>query len=158
MQDWLSVGESFPPFSLKSAQGMVTNKDLEGKLTVLFYYPKDNTPGCTKEVCSFRDQMSEFKALDCQVFGVSLDDLESHQRFSQEYGLNFPLLVDVDHKLAEQIGSWRLKKLYGRESWGIQRSTWVLGPEVEVLKLWKAVRVNGHSDKVLEFIKDYRAK
>ena len=117
---------------------------------MLYFYPKDDTPGCTKEACAFRDRLAEIQKLGAVVLGVSADDVASHKKFSEKFSLNFPLLADTDHKLAEQYGAWREKNMYGKVSMGIQRSTFLIDAKGAVAKVWKKVSVDGHDQQVID--------
>ena len=117
---------------------------------MLYFYPKDDTPGCTKEACAFRDRLAEIQKLGAVVLGVSADDVASHKKFSEKFSLNFPLLADTDHKLAEQYGAWREKNMYGKVSMGIQRSTFLIDATGAVAKVWKKVSVDGHDQQVID--------
>jgi peroxiredoxin Q/BCP len=123
-------------------------KDLIGKKTVLYFYPKDNTSGCTKEACDFRDNMSRLTAY-ANVIGVSPDSITSHQKFQQKQNLNFMLIADVNHELAEKYGVWKEKSMYGRKYMGIERSTFIINSQGEIEKEWRKVKVSGHVDEVL---------
>jgi peroxiredoxin Q/BCP len=112
---------------------------LKGKPVILYFYPRDDTPGCTREACAFRDQQTALKKHGAVVLGVSTDDVASHVKFRDKYTLNFPLLADTEHKVAEQYGAWREKNLYGKKSMGIQRSTFLIDSEGVVRKVWKKV-------------------
>jgi len=151
MSDWIEPGNNAPAFTLTADDGSkVRLSELKGSPVVLYFYPKDDTPGCTREACAFRDQKAALKKLDAKVFGISPDDVASHEKFRDKYDLNFPLLADPDHKMAEKYGAWREKNMYGKKSMGIQRSTYVIDAAGKVAKLWKAVKVDGHDEKVLE--------
>ena len=151
MSKWIEAGEPAPNFELSDDNGNVVSlKSLAGKPVVLYFYPKDDTPGCTKEACAFRDRKADFEALGAVVLGVSPDDEESHAGFRDKFQLNFPLLVDKDNAVAESYGAWRERNRYGKKFMGIQRSTFVIGPDGKVKKMWKAVKVDGHDEKVLE--------
>jgi peroxiredoxin Q/BCP len=117
---------------------------------VLYFYPRDDTPGCTREACAFRDRQSEIKKRGAAVLGVSTDSIESHVAFRKKYRLNFPLLADVDHAVAEKYGAWREKNMYGKKSLGIQRSTFLINAAGKVAKIWKRVNVDGHDQQVLD--------
>lgn len=121
----------------------------DGKEVVLYFYPKDNTPGCTQEACDFRDNFNRI-AGRARVIGVSRDSLASHRNFRQKQGLNFPLLSDPDHRVIEAYGAWGEKKMYGKSAMGIRRSTVLIGPDGTVRKLWPDVKVKGHVDEVLK--------
>ncbi len=152
--DYPKEGEPAPDFTLPSDQGgEVSLRDLRGRNVVLYFYPKDNTPGCTKEACSFRDHLSNFQKQDTVILGVSLDSLDSHEKFRSKYGLTFPLLSDVDGAVSKAYGAYRKKKLYGREFWGIVRSTFIIDKDGMIRKAYPKVRVDGHTDEVLEFVK-----
>ncbi len=118
MADWIEEGKKAPAFSLKATNGKTVKlSDFKGKNVVLYFYPKDDTPGCTKEACAFRDRHSEIEELGAVVLGVSPDDVASHGKFTEKFQLNFPLLADTDHALAEKFGAWREKNMYGRNPW-----------------------------------------
>lgn len=151
MSDWIEAGQPAPKFELTDDQGQtVSLASLKGKPVVMYFYPKDDTPGCTKEACAFRDRKKELEELGAVVLGVSPDSRESHSAFRDKFELNFPLLVDTEHKVAEQYGAWREKNMYGKKSMGIQRSTFLIGKDGLVKKVWKRVKVDGHDEKVLE--------
>lgn len=151
MSEFIEPGKKAPAFTLVSDQGeKVKLADLAGSPVVLYFYPKDDTPGCTKEACNFRDRLDEIQQHGAKVFGVSPDDAKSHQKFRDKYSLNFPLLIDTDHKVAEKYGAWREKNMYGKKTMGIQRSTYLIGPDGKVAKVWKKVSVDGHDDQVIE--------
>ena len=152
--DWpgesLTVGMSAPDFSLPSTSGRkITLSEFRGKRVVLYFYPKDDTPGCTMEACAFRDHMPRFDAKDAVVLGVSLDDELSHQRFAQKYNLSFPLLSDVDAAVSRQYGTYKEKSLYGRSYWGIERTTFVIDREGRVENVFRRVKVEGHAEEVM---------
>jgi thioredoxin-dependent peroxiredoxin len=150
MAEWIEEGQSAPEFTLPADDGReVKLSGLRGKPVVLYFYPKDDTPGCTKEACSFRDRSGDLKATGAVVLGVSPDDVASHGEFRDKYSLNFPLLADTDHQVAERYGAWREKNMYGKKSMGIQRSTFLIGPDGTVRKVWKKVNVDGHDEEVL---------
>jgi peroxiredoxin Q/BCP len=121
---------------------------------VLYFYPRDDTPGCTREACAFRDQQAQLKKLGAQVLGISTDSSESHKRFRDKFQLNFPLLSDPDHTVAEKYGAWREKNMYGKKSLGIQRSTYLVDADGKVAKVWKAVKVDGHDEQVLAALRE----
>jgi peroxiredoxin Q/BCP len=146
----LKEGDRAPDFALPSSdRKTVKLSDLRGKKVVLYFYPEDDTPGCTKEACSFRDNMPKFGKLDAVVLGVSKDSLESHDKFIQKYGLNFTLLSDEDLKVHGLYDTWRLKNNYGRTYWGTERSTFVIGPDGRLKKIFRKVKVDGHDQEVL---------
>lgn len=150
MSDWIAEGAAAPDFSLAADDGSeVTLAGLAGSPVVLYFYPKDDTPGCTREACAFRDRRAELAALGAKVLGVSADNVASHGKFRDKYELNFPLLADTDHQVAEAFGAWREKNMYGKKSWGIQRSTFLIDAHGKVAKVWKKVNVDGHDEEVL---------
>lgn len=145
------VGKKAPAFRLTSGQGeVVSSASLAGAPYVLYFYPKDSTPGCTQEACDFRDAQAGFERLGARVLGVSPDSPQSHEKFSRAQGLNFDLLSDPEHQLAEKYGVWGKKKNYGREYFGIVRSTFVIDAGGRVRAAYRGVRVGGHVKKVLE--------
>jgi peroxiredoxin Q/BCP len=153
MTEWIEAGETAPNFTLTATDGTkVCLAELKGSPVVLYFYPKDDTPGCTKEACAFRDRKSDLEALGAHVFGISPDDIDSHQAFSEKFDLNFLLLADCNHAVAEKYGAWRERDRYGEKFMGIQRSTFVIDGKGKVAKTWKAVQVDGHDDKVLEVL------
>ena len=153
MSDWIEPPKKAPAFTLTADDGSkVRLSELAGSPVVLYFYPKDDTPGCTKEACAFRDQKAKLKKAGAVVLGVSPDDVESHVKFKKKYKLNFPLLADAGHKIAEKYGAWREKNMYGKKSMGIQRSTYLIDAQGKVAKLWKRVKVDGHDQQVLDAI------
>jgi peroxiredoxin Q/BCP len=151
MADWIEPGAKAPAFTLQAGDGSrVRLADLRGRPVVLYFYPRDDTPGCTREACAFRDQQGRLKKLGAAVLGISTDSVESHSQFARKYDLNFPLLADVDHKVAEKYGAWREKNMYGKKSMGIQRSTFLIDAAGNVARVWKRVNVDGHDQQVLE--------
>ena len=151
MADWIEPPAKAPAFSLKATNGVTLKlSELKGKPVVIFFYPKDDTPGCTKEACAFRDRLAEIQKLGAVVLGVSADDVASHKKFSEKFSLNFPLLADTDHRMAEQYGAWREKNMYGKISMGIQRSTFLIDANGVVTKVWKKVSVDGHDQQVID--------
>lgn len=145
----LAEGDRAPAFSLSDQTGAaVSSDDLSGKPYVLYFYPKDDTPGCTTEACGFRDAISDFDGIGVRVLGVSPDSVATHQKFVGKYGLPFTLLSDSARELASAYGVWALKKLYGRESMGIVRSTFLVDRDGIVRKAWRNVRVAGHVPEV----------
>jgi peroxiredoxin Q/BCP len=157
MADWIEPGRMAPDFTLAAADGaQVKLSSLRGRPVVLYFYPRDMTPGCTKEACAFRDRQPDLEKLGAAVLGVSTDDVESHVKFRDKYELNFPLLADVDHRVAEEYGAWREKNLYGKKSMGIQRATYLIDREGRVARVWKKVNVDGHDAAVVEAIKEMK--
>lgn len=158
MSDWLEPGSKAPAFTLLDAEGKkVKLSDFKGSPVVLYFYPKDDTPGCTKEACAFRDRSEELKKLGAVVLGVSPDTPASHTKFRDKYSLNFTLLADESHEVAEKFGAWREKNMYGKKSMGIQRSTYLIDAQGKVAKVWKKVSVDGHDAEVLEALQELSA-
>ena len=150
MSDWVEEGETAPDFTLSADDGrQVELSSLRGQPVVLYFYPQDDTPGCTKEACAFRDRRQDLAAQGAAVLRVSPDDVASHGRFRDKYSLNFPLLADVGHQVAERYGAWREKNLYGKKFMGVQRSTFLIDRDGKVRKVWKRVSVDGHDADVL---------
>lgn len=155
MADWAEEGSKAPAFTLMSDAGKkVKLSELKGSPVVLYFYPKNDTPGCTKEACAFRDRHEELTKLGAKVLGVSPDDVGSHGKFRDKYELNFPLLADTDHQVAEKYGAWREKNMYGKKSMGIQRSTFLIDANGKIAKVWKRVQVAGHDQQVLEALQE----
>jgi len=156
---WLEAGDKAPAFSRPADDGTkVKLADLKGSPVVLYFYPADDTPGCTREACAFRDRSAELKKLGAKVFGVSPDDVASHVKFKSKFKLNFPLLADPEHKIAEQFGAWREKNMYGKKKMGIARSTFLIGPDGVIEKVWRAVKVDGHDAAVIEALQQLKSK
>ncbi len=146
----IAAGEPAPDFTLPSDDGRrIALKDLRGKKVVLYFYPKDDTPGCTKEACSFRDNLGRVTGKGAIVLGVSRDDSKSHVKFKDKYHLNFPLLSDADGRVTEAYGVWKKKNLYGREYFGIERTTFLVDERGTIARIWPKVKVEGHTDEVL---------
>jgi peroxiredoxin Q/BCP len=151
----LQEGTVAPDFTLESAGGgSVTLSDYRGQTVVLYFYPKDDTPGCTTEACNFRDDYSDILAAGAVVLGVSPDSIKSHDKFALKYELPFPLLSDPDHQVAETYGAWGEKKMYGRTFMGIIRSTYVIDEKGVIIKIFPRVRPKNHSQEVLAVLKD----
>lgn len=150
MADWIQEGDTAPDFTLKADDGRdVRLSDFRGRPVVLYFYPQDDTPGCTKEACAFRDRRQDMEERGAVVLGVSPDDVASHVKFRDKYSLNFPLLADPGHQVAESYGAWGEKNFMGRKSIGIRRSTFVIDREGKVAKAWHRVSVDGHDEQVL---------
>lgn len=148
-------GKLVPDISSHSSEGKeVSLQDYAGKNVVLYFYPRDMTPGCTTESCDFRDYHAGFHDLNTVVLGVSADDLVSHDKFIAKHDLPFALLADTEHELAEYFGVWVTKKMYGKESQGIERSTFVIDTQGKVVKQWNKVKVDGHVQEVYDYINE----
>jgi peroxiredoxin Q/BCP len=146
----LKEGDQAPAFTMEDQDGKpVKLSDFKGQRVVLYFYPKDNTPGCTTEACAFRDDYAKLKK-KAVVLGVSPDSAASHQKFIAKHALPFPLLVDDGHAVAEKYGAWGEKSLYGRKFMGIIRSTFLIGKNGKLEKVWPKVKVAGHNEEVLE--------
>ena len=146
-----AVGEPAPAFTLRASSGeTVRLADLRGRRVVLYFYPKDDTPGCTKEACDFRDRLPSFAKANAVVLGVSRDDEASHQRFAKKFDLPFPLLSDPDGAVCKAYGVWQQKSMYGRTYWGIERTTVVIDEQGRIAAVYPKVRVDGHADAVLQ--------
>ncbi len=150
----LKPGDKAPAFTLPSSSGgKISLKDFAGKKrVVLYFYPKDNTSGCTKEACSFRDYSVKLAAKDTVVLGVSADSLESHETFIKKYNLNFPLLSDVDHKVAEAYGAWGEKSMYGKKYFGMIRKTFIIGKNGKLEQVFHKVKAEEHGKEVLDLL------
>ncbi len=148
-------GQKAPAFTLKDQLGK-THKlaDYSGQCVVLYFYPKDSTPGCTKQACGFRDAYPAWQKLGVQVLGVSPDNEKSHGRFVEKYGLPFPLLIDPDNKLATKYGVWQQKSMFGKKYMGIVRTTYLIGPDGKVARRWDKVKVGGHIEEVAAALKE----
>jgi thioredoxin-dependent peroxiredoxin len=146
----LSVGDKAPQFTLTNQNNAkVASKDLSGSRFVLYFYPQDDTPGCTKEACQFRDEFAAFRTAGVQVLGVSPDDADSHRAFRAKCRLNFDLLSDPDKKVMAKFGAYGEKMMYGKKTIGVIRSTFVIGPTGRIEQAWYGVRTDGHAARVL---------
>jgi peroxiredoxin Q/BCP len=153
--DWVEAGRTAPDFTLPADDGgKVKLSSLRGRPVVVYFYPRDNTPGCTREACAFRDRRAQLAKAGARVLGISGDSVASHEKFRDQFKLNFPLLADADHKVAEKYGAWREKNLYGKKSMGIQRSTFLVDADGKVARVWKKVNVDGHDAEVLAALKE----
>ncbi|MED4018973.1 MULTISPECIES: thioredoxin-dependent thiol peroxidase [Sutcliffiella] len=151
----VEVGQLAPDFELQTEKGeKIKLSDFRGKNVVLYFYPKDMTPGCTTQACDFRDKHEDFSQLNTVILGVSPDPVEKHQKFIEKHGLPFSLLVDEDHQVAENYDVWKLKKNFGKEYMGIERSTFIINTKGEIVKEWRKVRVKDHVEDALSFIKE----
>ncbi len=150
----LGTGVKAPDFSLPADDGStVTLAGLKGRKVVLYFYPKDDTSGCTKEACGFRDSWQDVQRTGAVVLGVSPDDVASHQKFKRKYDLPFPLLADTDHRVAEAYGAWGEKSMYGRRYMGILRTTFVIDGEGRVVHVFEKVKPEGHAGEVLAVLR-----
>ena len=150
----LASGDAAPEFALPDQSGKpVSLKSLKGKQVVLYFYPKDDTPGCTKEACGFRDSMARLTKSGAVVIGVSLDGKEAHQKFIAKYSLPFTLLSDEDAAVAKAYGVYKQKNMYGKKYWGIERSTFVIDEKGKIKEVFRKVKVDGHIDDVLASLK-----
>jgi peroxiredoxin Q/BCP len=146
-------GSPAPDFTLPSDEGGdVTLSDLRGKKVVLYFYPKDDTPGCTIQACDFRDAAPSLQGVDAVVLGVSADSVASHRKFREKYDLNFPLLADEEHAVADAYGVWKEKSMYGRKFMGIERSTFLIDEKGTVARVWRKVQPKGHTEMLAEML------
>jgi len=148
---------ALPVYSEAAPEGTLKLSDFEGKWVILYFYPKDSTPGCTTESCGFRDALPDFSAADAVILGVSRDSLKSHANFTAKQGLNFPLISDKDEALCKAFDVMQLKKNYGREYMGVERSTFIINPEGDVAYAWRGVKVKGHVEEVLETLRELQS-
>lgn len=148
-------GKLAPDFTLQDQDGKdVTLSDYKGKNIVLYFYPRDMTPGCTTQACDFRDNLSSFSDENTVILGVSPDPIEKHQQFIEKHDLPFTLLADVENEVSELYGVWKLKNMFGKEFYGVERSTFIIDEEGIVKKADRKVRVKGHVDETLKYIKE----
>jgi thioredoxin-dependent peroxiredoxin len=147
----IDLGRTAPAFALKDQTGRTHRlADYAGRPVVLFFYPKDDTPGCTKEACAFRDELPRFARHKAVVLGISGQGEASKAKFASKYGLTFPVLADEQYETAEKYGVWQKKLLYGRTFMGVSRTTYLIGPDGKVVQRWDKVKVNGHVDEVFK--------
>lgn len=150
----LKVGDKAPAFKLKNQDGgTISLNDLKGKPVVLYFYPKDNTSGCTKEACNFRDEFPKFRKIKAEIIGVSADSVESHKKFADKYKLPFNLLSDEKKEVLEKYGVWQEKSMYGKKYMGIVRTTFVIGSDGKIKKIFPKVKVDNHNKEVMEALK-----
>lgn len=151
----MNTGQQAPEFELPANNGQrVKLSDFKGKKVVLYFYPKDMTPGCTTQACDFRDKHTEFESLNAVILGVSTDSLKRHEKFIDKYSLPFLLLADEDHAVCEIYGVWKEKSMYGKTFMGIERSTFLIDEEGILVKEWRKVKVKGHIEEALAFLKE----
>jgi len=151
----IEIGMAAPDFALEANNGeTVRLTNFRGKNVVLYFYPKDMTPGCTTEACDFRDKIQQFTDVDAVILGISPDPVDRHQKFIEKYGLPFLLLADTDHQIAEAYDVWKLKKNFGKEYMGIERSTFIIDGKGKLVKEWRKVQVKGHVEEALTYIKE----
>lgn len=151
----IEPGKKAPAFSLNDQNGKTHRlSDYAGRPVVLYFYPKDDTSGCTAEACAFRDNLSRFKPTKAAILGVSILDEASKARFAEKHDLNFPLLADPDHEVAEKYGVWQKRSLYGRSFMGVARTTYLIDAKGKVARRWDKVKVDGHADEVLQAVNE----
>lgn len=151
----LKVGDKAPAFKLKNQNGeTISLSDLKGKPVVLYFYPKDDTPGCTKEACNFRDEFPKFGKLKAEIIGISVDSVESHKKFADKYKLPFNLLADEKKEIVEKYGVWKEKNMYGKKYMGIERTTFVIDTDGRISKIFPKVKVDDHNKEVMDALKE----
>lgn len=151
----VELGKEVNNFTIQNQSGEeISLSDYRGKYVILYFYPKDMTPGCTTQACDFRDNHEKFSELDAAILGVSPDPVERHQKFIDKHDLPFELLADENHELAKAFDVWKLKKNFGREYYGVERSTFIIDKEGKLLKEYRKVRVKGHVEEALEYLRD----
>lgn len=150
----LETGADAPVFTLKDDEGKTKSlTDYRGRKLILYFYPRDETPGCTKEACSFRDSIGEIKSSGADILGVSRDSITSHAKFRSRHGLPFTLLSDPDGKVSKMYGVYKMRNMYGKSAMGIERSTFALDENGKIMKIFRKVKVDGHSNEVLEILR-----
>ena len=151
----LEVGDKAPAFKLKNQDGeIISLSNLKGKPVVLYFYPKDDTPGCTKEACNFRDEFTKFGKLNAEIIGISADSVDSHKKFADKYKLPFNLLADEKKEIVEKYGVWKEKNMYGRKYMGIERTTFIIDANVKISKIFSKVKVDDHNQEVMDALKE----
>jgi len=148
-----AIGRPAPAFTAPGTDGDLSLKDLKGRIVVMYFYPRDSTPGCTTEGQNFRDRYAEFQAAGAEILGVSRDTLASHQKFKEKQGFPFPLLADPDETLCELYGVMKMKNMYGKQVRGIERSTFLIDAQGKLRQEWRGVKVPGHVDAVLDAVR-----
>ncbi len=155
----IEIGKLAPDFTLQASNGQTVRlADFRGQNVLLYFYPKDLTPACTTQACDLRDRTEQFNVANTIILGISMDTVAYHQKFIAKYNLPFLLLADEDHHVAELYQVWQLKKLYGREYMGIERSTFLINPQGILVKEWRKIRVKGHADDALSFLSQAKSK
>ncbi len=155
----LTEGGQGPDFSMPANNGKTVRlSDYKGRKLVLYFYPKDDTPGCTKEACAFRDNLPDFEKVDAAILGVSKDTPDKHKKFIEKYTLNFPLASDEDGRVCDAYGTWGEKSLYGRKYMGIDRATFLIDENGTIARIWRKVKVDGHTEEVMAAIKELDKK
>ena len=150
----IKVGDKAPSFKLKNQDDeLISLTDFKGKKIVLYFYPKDDTPGCTKESCNFRDEFPKFGKLNAKIIGVSVDSVESHKKFTVKYKLPFDLLADDKKEIVEKYGVWKEKNMYGRKYMGIERTTFIVDEDGKIANIFAKVKVDDHNKEVMEALK-----
>lgn len=145
----LNIGDNAPNFTLPTdGDGEITLSDLKGSFVVVYFYPKDSTPGCTTESCDFRDAMPDFEKLNAKIIGISKCSVKKHDNFKAKHGFNFPLASDENSDTCERYGAWKEKNMYGKKFMGIERTTFLINPEGEIEKIWHKVKVKDHVDEI----------
>ena len=151
----VTEGDPVPAIRLEADDGAtVSLDDFRGRKVVLYFYPRDDTPGCTTEACGFRDSLPDFENVGAVVLGVSPDSAESHRKFKEKHGLSFTLLADEDREAARAFGVWKKKKSFGREHWGVERSTFLIDEDGRIQRAWRKVRPSGHPEEVLSALEE----
>jgi peroxiredoxin Q/BCP len=149
----LKVGDLAPDFTAPTDAGeRLRLKDFRGHKVVLYFYPKDDTPGCTAEACDFRDRFRNFDRKGAVVLGVSVDGVASHAKFKAKHGLNFPLIGDEEHRIVDAYGVWKEKSMYGRKYMGVERTTFLIDEKGKIARIWEKVKVSGHADELLDAV------
>ena len=149
----LKVGDKLPAFTGVTADGALSTDDLKGSNTILYFYPKDSTPGCTVEACAFRDNHPHFKKMNAKIYGISKDNLKSHAKFTDKFRLPFPLISDADGSICEAFGTWVQKSMMGRKYIGIERATFLADEKGIIRQIWREVKARGHAEEVLAAVK-----
>ena len=151
----LKVGDKAPAFKLKNQdEDTISLSGLKGKPVVLYFYPKDDTPGCTKEACNFRDEFPKFGKLKAEIIGISTDSVKSHKKFAEKYGLPFNLLADEKKQVVQEYGVWKEKNMYGRKYMGIERTTFIINSDGRIANIFPKVKVDEHNKEVMEALKE----